>query len=64
MTIFCREVDNETLEEEADNQTIEGLSVEQEGIVENIHVTEDDYGLFWENGPHYYPYYDHISDGD
>ena len=36
---FCREVDNETPEEEAENQTIEGLSVEHEDIVQNIYVT-------------------------
>ena len=46
VAILCREVDNETLEEEADDQTIGRLSVEQEGIVQNIYLTEDDYGLF------------------
>ena len=37
-TISCREVDNESLEEEADNQTMEGLSVEHEGIVPGGHA--------------------------
>ena len=32
-------VDNETLEEQADNQTVERLFVEQEDIVMNINVT-------------------------
>ena len=41
--IFFRQVDNEILEGETDNQATEGLSVEQEGIVQNIYVTEDDY---------------------
>ena len=60
-----REVDNETLEEElSDNHTIEGLSVEKEGTVQNIYVTEDDYGLFHGNGPYYYAYFYHVSDSD
>ena len=33
------EVDNESLEKEADNQIIEGLSVEQGDIVQNTYMT-------------------------
>ena len=36
---------------------IERISVEQENIVQNINVTEDNYGPFWENGLYYCPYY-------
>ena len=39
-----------------------GPSVEQEDIVKNIDLTENVYGLFWENGPHYYLYHDLIND--
>ena len=36
---FCREIDNETLEEQADSQNIEGLSLEQATVVQNSYVT-------------------------